>query len=53
MFHDAIFRIRNTGARVQSQTNQRGICGGTSGTAKGFSPSNWKLPYQYHSTENP
>jgi hypothetical protein len=40
-------------ARVRSQADPCGICGGQNSTQTGFSRSNAVLPYQYHSNNTP
>jgi len=37
-------------AQVQTQATAFGICGGKSGTARGFSPNTLVFHYHYHST---
>jgi hypothetical protein len=37
-------------ARVRSRVYPCGICGGQSNTGRGFSPSTWVFPCQFHST---
>jgi hypothetical protein len=40
-------------ARVRSRVSPCGICGGQSGTGRGFSPQYFGLPSQFHSTGAP
>jgi hypothetical protein len=51
MAHAISRRPLTAEARVRSRFGPCGICGGQSGTGKGFSPSTSVFPCQFHSTD--